>query len=382
MIPQPELGPNGWMFLLEFERGPDGGMALESYQCPAQEWTGLLGVVHLPDGSKVKPGMRWTAEEGEHIQRQVLKVYETGIWEALPEDIKPQINQNQFDALVMAAYNLGVPLVTKKALFFKLICEGRFAQAEAEFGNFDSYRTYGPTKRQLANPAYANVIGRNAKGHICWVAEDQRPCRYRQKSRGVLRRSLAHACLFAGYSWREACAVERIHCVPEPPEQRFWNARDGCWEDRLHSKTRWADVRPMAERYPLATIEWDLSNEAPYDDDELDVEFPRTDPVRPEDLPEFEVEPPAPVAKAPAPPPVIKAPAPAPKLPPDADPKDMVLSRRFWGLVLTMIGSWNAMVGGVLKNEAMRELLIWFAIIAAGLALRWIGERYAKRALT
>lgn len=375
---QPELGPNGWMFLLDFEGGPDGGMALDAYTCPAGEPTLLFGITHYPDGRRVKMGDKCTVAEAESIQRGVLKVYETGIWEALPDDIKPQLNQNQFDALVMAAYNLGVPMVTKKSEFFRLICEGRFAQAEAAFGNFDSYRTYAPTRRQIQNPAYRDITGRNDKGHICWTSPDGRPCRYRQKSRGVLRRNLSHACLFAGYSWREACSVDRIHCVPEPPDKRFWNDRDGCWEDRLHSKTRWADVRPMAEHYPLATIEWDPANEPPFGDDDVDVELPDFE-LPEQELPVFELEPPEPMK--PAPPVATKLPAPPVKLPTEADPKDMILSRRFWGHVLVLVGSANAWIAGILKNEAARELLIWCGIIAAGFLLRWLGERYAKRAL-
>jgi hypothetical protein len=135
----------------------------------------------------------------------------------------------------------------------------------------------------------------------------------------------------------------------------------------------------MAKHYPLATIEWDPANEPPFGDDDVDVELPDVE-LPEQDLPEFETEtpPPSPVS---GPAPVSKAPPPALPLPREADPKEMILSRRFWGHVVVLVGTTNAWVGGLLKNEAARELMIWGGIIAAGLVLRWLGERYAKRAL-
>lgn len=84
-------------------------------------------------------------------------------------------------------------------------------------------------------------------------------------------------------------------------------------------------------------------------------------------------------AKPVAPPPLPKDAAPS-----SIEPKDMVLSKRFWGLAVTAVGTTNFLPRGVsewINNEGNRELLTWLVVVAVGIILYKIGQAKAKRPL-
>lgn len=91
------------------------------------------------------------------------------------------------------------------------------------------------------------------------------------------------------------------------------------------------------------------------------------------------------------PPPEPKLP-PVPGLPPPKDPvpvdvtdaKDMVLSRRFWGLAVTAVGTTNFLPRGVqewINHEGTRELLTWLIVVVVGFTLYKLGQKKATRPL-
>lgn len=76
------------------------GLRLDAYQDVAGIWT--IGYGHT--GPDVEPGQVITEAEAEALLRQDLDRFERGVSDAVRVDI----DQNQFDALVSLAYNIGV----------------------------------------------------------------------------------------------------------------------------------------------------------------------------------------------------------------------------------------------------------------------------------
>lgn len=76
------------------------GLRLNAYRCPAGVWT--IGYGHT---ATAEPGMRITQQEAERL----LKEYDVGKYEsAVNEYVTVSLSQNQFDALVSFAFNVGV----------------------------------------------------------------------------------------------------------------------------------------------------------------------------------------------------------------------------------------------------------------------------------
>ena len=87
----------GIVLIKEFE-----GLRLKAYQCSGSVWTIGWGTT-IMKGIKVKSGDIIDEEMAENLFREDLKRYE----DIVNSNIKIQINQNQFDALVSHTYNTG-----------------------------------------------------------------------------------------------------------------------------------------------------------------------------------------------------------------------------------------------------------------------------------
>lgn len=82
--------------------------------------------------------------------------------------------------------------------------------------------------------------------------------------------------------------------------------------------------------------------------------------------------------------PIVAPPLPKDAAPAGIEPKDMVLSKRFWGLAVTAVGTTNFLPRGVsewINNEGNRELLTWLVVVAVGIILYKIGQQKATRPL-
>ena len=80
------------------------GLRLEAYQCPAGVYTIGYGSTRFPDGSCVcMYDKLYTKAEAVELLKYTVLAYERCINDALPN-----LNQNQFDALVSFAYNIGI----------------------------------------------------------------------------------------------------------------------------------------------------------------------------------------------------------------------------------------------------------------------------------
>jgi len=93
------------------------GMALTPYICPAGIPTIGYGNTYYPDGRKVTMNDNAiTEQDAENLLKHVLENYENGV----NRYVQKPINQNQFDALVSFAYNLGLGALKESTLLKKV----------------------------------------------------------------------------------------------------------------------------------------------------------------------------------------------------------------------------------------------------------------------
>ena len=102
----PPTGVSDVSLIKEFE-----GLYLEAYLCPANKWT--IGYGHT---KTVRPGMKITERGAEELLRQDLAWCE----DAVRENVKVPLTQNQFDALVSFVFNVGEGAFKKSTLLKKL----------------------------------------------------------------------------------------------------------------------------------------------------------------------------------------------------------------------------------------------------------------------
>ena len=118
-----EMSNNGLELLKSFE-----GCELTAYQDSVGVWTIGYGWTQPVNGKPVSKGMTITQEIADSLLRSGVVQYEKGVTGLA----KVAVNQNQFDALVDFAYNLGVKALEGSTLLKKLNA-GDFTGAAAEF---------------------------------------------------------------------------------------------------------------------------------------------------------------------------------------------------------------------------------------------------------
>lgn len=117
------VSENGINLIKQFE-----GCRLTAYQDSVGVWTIGYGWTQPVDGKPVGKGMTITQQKADDLLKQGVIQYENGVTNLV---IVP-LNQNQFDALVDFAYNLGVNALKESTLLKKLNA-GDYAGAANEF---------------------------------------------------------------------------------------------------------------------------------------------------------------------------------------------------------------------------------------------------------
>lgn len=102
------------------------GMRRHAYLCPGNVWT--IGYGHT---ATAKPGMVISRLEAENLLKQDLVRFE----DAVRRYVKVPINQNQFDALVSFAFNVGTGALKTSSLL-RILNEGRYRTASLQFKNW------------------------------------------------------------------------------------------------------------------------------------------------------------------------------------------------------------------------------------------------------
>ena len=106
------------------------GFRADAYQDSVGVWTVGYGSTMWPDGKKVAKGQKMTMAEAEKVMAWELDRKGKVILAGLPTTT---INQNQYDALLSFAYNLGVGALLKSTLFRKLKVNPNDETIRAEF---------------------------------------------------------------------------------------------------------------------------------------------------------------------------------------------------------------------------------------------------------
>lgn len=377
------VSANGVGLIKPFEGKP----RMTARVCEGGAWEVGYGCTYYPNGSRVKAGDTITEDMVEPMLAHCMAVELAPVIRVL--DREP--SQNWIDAFASFAYNNGGHNVAREADAVRKFNEYKDFEAAAAFVGWISATSNGPTLTETRDPFY-DAVWEERGGARVWIDADGKPCEYRRKMRGLLRRRLAEGCVALGYHWEQAAANDAVFLQRE----RHW--RNGRWEDRVISMTQLKDILPVAKKYPLAVQSSPTIAQQP---DPPKAPAPVIE-VKAEPLPE--ILPPVPVPKpAPKEKPVTTPPAPQPKLPDDFDPNDgfkaMVYSRRFWGWLLIILGRFSfvtdagagtlAQTGGVVGQFAnsiagdplLLDAYTGFAVMMTGEAVRWWGEKKATRAL-
>lgn len=110
------ISDKGIQLIEKFECSGDVNNFLKAYKCPAGVWTIGIGTTVYPDGQKVKEGDTCTKEQAyQYLQNDL-----TFTQQQVDSYTTDAIDQNQFDALVSFAYNLGVNALKSSTLLKKV----------------------------------------------------------------------------------------------------------------------------------------------------------------------------------------------------------------------------------------------------------------------
>jgi lysozyme len=118
-----KIGARGLALIKEFE-----GCRLTSYLCPANVWTVGFGST----GPHVKRGMTITDKEAENLLARDLDRFEAAVDKAT----HGKATDNQFDALVSFAFNVGIGAMQSSTLIRKHNA-GDYAGAQAQFARWN-----------------------------------------------------------------------------------------------------------------------------------------------------------------------------------------------------------------------------------------------------
>jgi len=97
----------------DFLAKEEGGYQIKPYLCPAKIPTISAGATYYENGNKVKlSDPMITMERAKAIFANILPIYEQAVYSITRDDI----NQNQFNALVSLAYNIGCAAFKKSTV--------------------------------------------------------------------------------------------------------------------------------------------------------------------------------------------------------------------------------------------------------------------------
>ena len=122
-----KVSSKGLELIKEFE-----GFSSVAYLCSAKKATIGYGNTFWEDGTPVKMGDQISKERAETLLKHVVDNFSV----AVEVDIKIEVTQNQFDALVSLAYNIGLGAF-KNSTLLRQLNRGNFVGASQEFLRWD-----------------------------------------------------------------------------------------------------------------------------------------------------------------------------------------------------------------------------------------------------
>lgn len=118
------------------------GCRLNSYRDSVGVWTIGYGNTFYTTGINVKKGEKITIEQAEELLKMTLKDFV----EDVNGLVKAPLNQNQFDALVSFAYNVGVGALQNSTLLKKINATASDPAIRNEFAKWNKGRVDGKLK--------------------------------------------------------------------------------------------------------------------------------------------------------------------------------------------------------------------------------------------
>ena len=140
------VSPSGVDLICNFE-----GLRLKAYDDGVGVWTIGYGTTKYPNGIRVKKGDTCTLDQAKAYMQNDLKSFEQTVNNA----VNVPISQNQFDALVSLAYNIGSNAF-KNSTLVKRLNEGNYKAAANQFNawvNAGGKRMQGLVNRRAAERA-------------------------------------------------------------------------------------------------------------------------------------------------------------------------------------------------------------------------------------
>lgn len=137
------VSPSGFDLICNFE-----GLRLKAYDDGVGVWTIGFGTTKYPGGVRVKKGDVCTLDQAKAYMQNDLKSFE----QTVNNTVKVPLNQNQFDALVSLAYNIG-STAFKNSTLVKRLNEGNYKAAANQFNvwvNAGGKRMQGLVNRRAA----------------------------------------------------------------------------------------------------------------------------------------------------------------------------------------------------------------------------------------
>ena len=122
-----KVSSKGLELIKEFE-----GFSSVAYLCSAKKVTIGYGNTFWEDGTPVKIGDQISKERAETLLKHVVDNFSV----AVEVDIKIEVTQNQFDAMVSLAYNIGLGAF-KNSTLLRQLNRGNFVGASQEFLRWD-----------------------------------------------------------------------------------------------------------------------------------------------------------------------------------------------------------------------------------------------------
>jgi lysozyme len=120
-----QASPNGRKFIKSYEK-----CKLKAYHNhPEEPWTIGWGNTFYEDGAAVKEGDVISQDRADRLFTIALAMFERGVKRL----VKRTLNQNQIDALISFAYNLGLANLKKSTLLKKINTNPNDPSIEAEF---------------------------------------------------------------------------------------------------------------------------------------------------------------------------------------------------------------------------------------------------------
>ena len=137
------VSPSGVDLICNFE-----GLRLKAYDDGVGVWTIGFGTTKYPNGIRVKKGDTCTLDQAKAYMQNDLKAFE----QTVNNTVKVPLNQNQFDALVSLAYNIG-STAFKNSTLVRQLNEGNYKAAANQFNvwvNAGGKRMQGLVNRRAA----------------------------------------------------------------------------------------------------------------------------------------------------------------------------------------------------------------------------------------